>query len=254
MSRKKIVAGNWKMNTNLNRSKELVTEIKGMLKDEFNGDTEVILIPPYPFLSVVSSLTRESSIQTGAQNVSQFKDGAYTGEVSAEMLQSLDVTHTLIGHSERRQYFGENHEVLKSKVNRALEAGLNVIFCCGETLDERNSGLHFNTVKKQLEESLFQISSADLSKVVIAYEPVWAIGTGVTASNDQAQEMHAYIRTLVGDNFGAEAKNNMRILYGGSVKPGNAAELFACEDIDGGLIGGAALESRSFTDIVKASV
>jgi triosephosphate isomerase len=254
MNRKKIVAGNWKMNTNLNRAKELVTEIKGMLKDEVIADTEVILFPPYPFLSVVASLSKDSDLKTGAQNVSQFIDGAYTGEVSAEMLLSLEVRHTLIGHSERRQYFGENHDVLKAKVDRALDSGMNVIFCCGETLDQRQSNLHFETVQNQLSDSLFHVDASLLNKIVIAYEPVWAIGTGVTASTEQAQEMHAFIRNLVKSMCGAPAAENMRILYGGSVKSSNAHELFSCADIDGGLIGGAALESRSFIDIVKASL
>lgn len=254
MNRRKIVAGNWKMNTNLTRAKELVTEIKGMMKDEVNADTEVILIPPFPFLSVVSSLSKDSGLKTGAQNVSQYNDGAYTGEVSVEMLLSLDVAYTLIGHSERRQYFFENNDILKAKVNKALSSGLNIIFCCGETLDERNGNLHFETIKNQLTQALFQVGAADLTNVIIAYEPVWAIGTGVTASTEQAQEMHAFIRGLVKNQYGQGAADAIRILYGGSVKPSNAGELFASSDIDGGLIGGAALESRSFIDIVKASI
>ncbi len=252
MKRTKIVAGNWKMNTGLVEARELVTEIKGMIKDEVNHEVEVWVFPPFPFLSAVSGLLKDSRIGTGAQNVSSFTNGAYTGEVSASMLNSMDIHQVLIGHSERRQYFGENYEILKEKTNRALDAGLQVIFCCGETLEQRESSHHFSTVETQLKESLFHLSSDQFAKIVIAYEPVWAIGTGVTASAAQAGEMHTFIRDILVQHFGDSA-NQTRILYGGSVKPENAAELFSMENIDGGLIGGAALSSRSFTDIVKAA-
>lgn len=251
--RTKIVAGNWKMNTQLQTAKELVTEIKGMVRDEVMGNVEIMVFPPYLFLTNVAALLSDSNIKTGAQNVSQFNNGAYTGEVSATMLTSLGLSVTLIGHSERREYFGDSHPILAEKVNRALEHALQVIFCCGETLEQRNSGAHFEIVKSQLVESLFHISAAQMEQTVIAYEPVWAIGTGVTASSDQAQEMHAYIRKCLTEQYNVEVAEKVRILYGGSVKPDNAVELFACADIDGGLIGGAALSSRSFTDIIKAA-
>jgi triosephosphate isomerase len=254
MKRKPLIAGNWKMNTSLEKARELATEIKGMVLDEVNGNVEIILIPPFTHLSTVNGLLSGSNIKTGAQNCSQFYDGAYTGEISAAMLQSLKVGSVLVGHSERRQYFGETNQILAEKVKRALEAGLTLIFCCGEMLSDRESEKHFEVVKTQLDEGLFHIAEANLGKIVIAYEPVWAIGTGRTASASQAQEMHAFIRRLVIDHYSERAGKEMRILYGGSVKSGNAKELFSCEDIDGGLIGGAALESRGFTDIVKAAL
>jgi triosephosphate isomerase (TIM) len=251
--RTKIVAGNWKMNTDLQTAKELVTEIKGMVKDEVMGAVEIMVFPPFPFITNVAALLRDTAIKTGAQNISEHNNGAYTGEVSASMLTSLGLSVTLIGHSERREYFGDTHPILTEKVNRALENNMQVIFCCGETLEQRNSGAHFQVVKSQLVASLFHISAVQMEQTVIAYEPVWAIGTGFTASSDQAQEMHAYIRKCLTEQFGPAVADKVRILYGGSVKPDNAAELFGCADIDGGLIGGAALSSRSFTDIVKAA-
>jgi len=252
--RTNIVAGNWKMNTDLQTAKELVTEIKGMVRDEVMGEVEIMIFPPYPFITNVAALLSDSTIKTGAQNISQYNNGAYTGEVSATMLTSLGLSVTLIGHSERREYFGDTHPILSEKVNRALENNIQVIFCCGETLAQRNSGSHFEVVKAQLIESLFHISAVQMEQIVIAYEPVWAIGTGVTASSDQAQEMHAFIRKCLTEQYGPAVADKVRILYGGSVKPENAVELFTCADIDGGLIGGAALSSRSFTDIVKAAV
>jgi triosephosphate isomerase len=252
--RKPVVAGNWKMNTSIETARELATETKGMVQDEVNGDVEVILIPPFTHLSIVKGLLSGSQIKTGAQNCSQYNDGAYTGEVSAAMLQSLKVDYVLVGHSERRQYFGESNEILAEKVNRSLEAGLMVIFCCGEMLTDRESEKHFEVIKTQLQEGLFLLPETKLDHIVIAYEPVWAIGTGRTASAAQAQEMHAFIRGLVKGHYSDKAASEMRILYGGSVKSGNAKELFSCEDIDGGLIGGAALESRGFTDIIKAAL
>ena len=251
--RTKIVAGNWKMNTLYQTAKELATEIKGMVKDEVMGQVEIMVFPPYPFITGVSALLSDSNIKTGAQNVSQFNIGAFTGEVSAAMLTSLGLSVTLIGHSERREYFGDTHAVLKEKVNRAQENKLQIIFCCGETLEQRNAGAHFDIVKSQLFDSLFHLSAEQMEQTVIAYEPVWAIGTGVTASSEQAQEMHAYIRKCLAEQYQVAVANQVRILYGGSVKPDNARELFACADIDGGLIGGAALSSRSFTDIIKAA-
>jgi triosephosphate isomerase len=250
--RTKIIAGNWKMNTQLQTAKELVTEIKGMVRDEVMGEVEIMVFPPFPFLTNVAALLNDSNIKTGAQNISQFNEGAYTGEVSASMLTSIGLAVTLIGHSERRQYFGDTHSVLQEKVNRALENHVQVIFCCGETLEQRNANAHFEIVKAQLMESLFHINESQMVNTVIAYEPVWAIGTGVTASSHQAQEMHAFIRKCLADKYNANVADKVRILYGGSVKPDNAKELFACADIDGGLIGGAALSSRSFTDIIKA--
>lgn len=251
--RKKIAAGNWKMNTNLVSGQQLASEVINMSKTEVNADVQVILIPPYFHITGVKKLIGPSkNIFLGAQNVSHEDNGAFTGEISAEMLQSCGVTHVVVGHSERREYFGEDEALLARKVRKVLDFGMTPIFCCGEKLDTREAGNHFDLVKTQVEGALFGLSDEDVKKVVIAYEPVWAIGTGVTASDDQAQEMHAYIRSLIAGKYSKETADSISILYGGSVKPGNAKDLFACPDVDGGLVGGASLKSRDFTDIAKS--
>jgi triosephosphate isomerase len=193
----------------------------------------------------------DRNVSLGAQNCSNHVSGAYTGEVSAAMLKSCGAAYVIIGHSERRQYFGEHNDWLAKKVDAVLAEGLIPIYCCGETLEERESNKHFDVLKSQISEALFHLTSEQMSKVVVAYEPVWAIGTGKTASTAQAQEVHAFIRTLLKDKFGAEVSDNITIQYGGSVKADNAKELFSAPDIDGALVGGAALQSRSFVDIVK---
>lgn len=251
--RKKIAAGNWKMNTTLEEGQQLASEVVNMAKDEVKSDVQIVLIPPFPFIGAVKALTgNDAKIAVGAQNCHEEANGAYTGEVSIEMIKSIGATHIVIGHSERREYFGEDHELLGKKTKATLDAGLTPIFCCGEKLDVREAGNHFTLVAEQVAKSLFDLSAEEIKKVVIAYEPVWAIGTGVTASASQAQEMHAFIRKEIANQYNDETANSISILYGGSVKPGNAAELFACLDVDGGLVGGASLKSRDFVDIAKA--
>lgn len=251
--RKKIIAGNWKMNKTFDEGMGLVSEISNMLKDEYHGNAEVIIIPPFVHINAISRMVvNDRNVSVGAQNCSNHVSGAYTGEVSAAMLKSCGATYVIIGHSERRQYFGEHNDWLAKKVDAVLAEGLPPIYCCGETLEERESNKHFDVLKSQISEALFHLSAEQMSKVVVAYEPVWAIGTGKTASTAQAQEVHAFIRTLLKDKFGAEVSDNITIQYGGSVKADNAKELFSAPDIDGALVGGAALQSRSFVDIVKA--
>lgn len=251
--RKKIVAGNWKMNNDKDEAMQLASEIVNMVKDEVRGNTEVVLAPPFVHISTVAGMLKGyDKITLGAQNIHQEKSGAFTGEVSASMLKSYGVKYVIIGHSERRQLFNEDAELLQNKVQAAIDNDLVPIFCCGEPLEVRENGLYLEYVGSQLQDSLFHLHDNDFSKIVIAYEPIWAIGTGKTATSDQAQEMHAHIRKQITNRFSNEVANNLSILYGGSVKPDNAEELFGCADVDGGLIGGASIKSRDFTEIVKA--
>ena len=251
--RQKIAAGNWKMNTSLQEAKQLTSEIVNMAADEVKSDVTLILNPPFPFLNVVADVMgSEENVFLGAQNCHQEEKGAYTGEVSAAMLPALGVKYVILGHSERREYFNEDPKLLLEKTKAVQSNGLFPIFCCGEKLEVRESNKHFDLVKSQLADSLFGLSQEEIMKIVIAYEPVWAIGTGVTASTDQAQEMHAFIRQLLSDQYGSQVADEIAILYGGSVKPGNAKELFACADVDGGLVGGASLKSRDFIDIASS--
>ncbi|MDH5475396.1 MAG: triose-phosphate isomerase [Cyclobacteriaceae bacterium] len=251
--RQKIVAGNWKMNNTIEEGKKLTSEIVDMVNKEGVDDVKVIIAPPAPYLSTVVGLTDgANNVEVSAQNCNEHESGAYTGEVSVSMLNSIDVKYAIIGHSERREYFHETNEQLSKKVDALLKSGLTPIFCCGETLSTRENGNHFEYVSNQLSEGLFHLGEEDFKKVVIAYEPIWAIGTGVTASSEQAQEMHAVLRKHLSSKYGTEIANNTSILYGGSCKPDNAKELFACEDVDGGLIGGASLKAKDFVDIVKS--
>lgn len=253
--RKKIVAGNWKMNKTLDEALALASEIAGMVNDEARSDTVVVLCTPFPYLvPVLRVLGDGSSIAVGAQNCSQHEWGAYTGETSALMLASLKARYVIIGHSERRQYFGEDGPLLAAKVDVALRSGLTPIFCCGEPLEVREKGGHQDLVREQVEASLFHLDSTEIKKVVIAYEPVWAIGTGKTATAAQAQEMHAFIRGQLKAKYGDAIASDISILYGGSVKAGKARELFSCPDVDGGLVGGASLKSREFVEIIKAAL
>lgn len=248
--RKKIVAGNWKMNLDYAGGISLFSEIVNMVRDEKKGDQLAIICAPYIHLNSLAKLGGDV-VKIGAQNCHQNDSGAYTGEISAGMIKSVGCEYIIIGHSERRQYFAEDNALLAAKTVKVLENGLSPIFCIGETLEERNDGSYFEVLKTQLEEGVFGLSADDFSKVVLAYEPVWAIGTGLTASAEQAQEVHAFIRKEIAAKYNAELAGNTTILYGGSCNPKNAAELFAQEDIDGGLIGGASLKSRDFVDIVK---
>ncbi|MFA0961923.1 triose-phosphate isomerase [Roseivirga sp. BDSF3-8] len=251
--RKKIVAGNWKMNNDREEAFKLTSEVTHMVEDEVKGNTEVVIIPPFVHISSTRKLVEGiAHLHLGAQNCHEEKGGAYTGEISAGMLQSVGCKYVIVGHSERREFFGEDHEVLSKKVDAVLASDMIPIFCCGEKLDSREDGTQNEVVAQQVEKSLFHLSETQIPAVVIAYEPVWAIGTGKTASAEQAQEMHAFIRKLIAEKYNQDTADKVSILYGGSVKPGNAGELFAQEDIDGGLIGGASLKSRDFTDIIKA--
>jgi triosephosphate isomerase len=247
-----IIAGNWKMNLTLEEGYGLASEIKWMVADEANTKAEVVLIPPYLHLPGIQNLLKDSNIKTGAQNCHHKNKGAYTGEVSPAMLANLGVSYVIIGHSERRQYNGETNEQLAEKINAALENGLTPIYCFGETLSERENNLELTITESQVKEGLFHLSEEQIKKVVLAYEPVWAIGTGKTATSAQAQEIHAFVRSILTEKYTQETSESISILYGGSMKPENAKELLSCADIDGGLIGGAALESRSFVEIVKS--
>lgn len=248
---KKIVAGNWKMNLSFQEADELIEELMELLAEEDELDTEVVICPPSPYLELASDFSEEKLFHVGAQNLSSFDAGAYTGEVSAKMLKSMDIAYCIIGHSERRKYFNEDDKMLTAKVNQALRNDITPIFCVGESLPERESENHFKVVRSQVRHGLFHLDNEEFSKVVIAYEPVWAIGTGVTASPEQAAEMHAYIRTLIEERYGPEMARETTVLYGGSCNANNAADLFAREGIDGGLIGGASLVAKDFVTICK---
>lgn len=240
------------MNKTLDEGLALASEVIAMVKDEVKNDAKAVLCTPFISLSSVAKLAAGSSVAVGAQNCHDKESGAYTGETSVPMLKAIGVSYVIIGHSERREYFGESNAFLASKVNASLKAGMTPLFCCGETLQQREKGIHIDFVNSQLTEGLFHLSEEEVKKVVIAYEPIWAIGTGVTASKEQAQEMHELIRTHLASNYGKAVAEEISILYGGSCKPDNAQELFACKDIDGGLIGGASLKARDFVDILKS--
>ncbi len=251
--RKKYAAGNWKMNKTFNEGQILFSEVTNMVKDELvNPNVKVVMAVPAPYLSSFSKLINTDKVSIAAQNCHPKESGAYTGEVSVGMLKSVGVEYVIIGHSERREYFGETDEFIAAKVDALLAGGLTPIFCCGETLAQREAGIHFDFVKGQFTNALFHLDADALQKVVIAYEPIWAIGTGVTASSEQAQEMHKVLRDHLASKYGQEVADNISILYGGSVGAGNAKELFAMPDVDGGLVGGASLKSRDFTEIAKS--
>lgn len=249
--RKNIVAGNWKMNTTVPEGVQLADDVNEALK-EYKANCDVVICVPFTHLVPVCGIVDQQILGVGAENCADHKSGAYTGEVSAAMVASTGAKYVILGHSERRQYYGETSETLREKVALALENGLTPIFCIGEILKEREDGTYFDVVRRQVEEGLFNLSPEDFSKIILAYEPVWAIGTGKTATADQAEDMHAFIRSTIADKYGAEIADNTSILYGGSCKPSNAAELFAKPDVDGGLIGGASLKAEDFMGIVKA--
>lgn len=248
--RKNIVAGNWKMNTTLEEGVELANSINSCLKEK-KANCEVVICVPFTHLTSVNAVIEPELIGLGAENCSEHESGAYTGEVSAAMVKSTGATHVILGHSERRQYFGENNAQLLAKTRLALTNGLTPIFCVGEVLEERENGTYNEVVSSQTE-ALFELSPEDFAKIVIAYEPVWAIGTGKTATAEQAEDMHAHIRKVISEKYGKEIADNTSILYGGSCKPGNAGELFSKPNVDGGLIGGAALKADSFMGIIDA--
>ncbi len=247
--RKKIVAGNWKMNTLLKEGMELAEAVEKLEKEK-TSDALLIIAPPYTHLSKVSDLI--DRVKLSAQNCASDESGAFTGEISPDMLVSAGVEYVILGHSERRSYYGEDNELLNKKTKLALSKGLKPIYCCGEVLKEREGGMLFEVIREQITVGLAGLNKADMQKIVIAYEPVWAIGTGVVATPQQAQEMHKFIRDLLAELFDAEVAENMTILYGGSCKPSNAAELFANPDVDGGLIGGASLKAEDFLAIVNS--
>ena len=248
--RKHIVAGNWKMNCTFNEADDLINGIMEQLEEkELPRDTQLIVCPPFPYLEMTTDYANDSYFMVGAQNVAAEEKGAYTGEVSAEMLESMEIDYCIVGHSERRGYYGETDKIVAAKVDRLLAHGLKPIVCVGEVLEEREAGRQLDVVKRQVEEGLFHLTPEQMKEVVIAYEPVWAIGTGKTATPEQAQEIHAHIRSLLTTKYGKELADEISILYGGSCKPSNAKELFACPDIDGGLIGGASLKAEDFVAI-----
>lgn len=249
--RSKIVAGNWKMNNDNKETKNLVKGIRKSIKRLSLDNTRVIVAPTFVNLTTAVKRAKKSNVEVVAQNMHQAKSGAFTGEVSAEMLKSIGINTVILGHSERRSLFGETDAILTEKVNAALENGLEVIFCFGELLEERKSENHFKVVESQLS-ALFHLEAMSWNQIVLAYEPVWAIGTGETATPDQAQEMHAFIRKLLAEKYNTAVAENTSILYGGSVKPANAEEIFSKQDVDGGLIGGASLKVEDFTAIIKA--
>lgn len=248
--RKNIVAGNWKMNTTVPEGVKLAKEVNAALEG-ITAKCDVVIGVPFTHLTAVKAVIGEK-LGLSAENCADKVKGAYTGEVSAAMVASTGATYVILGHSERRQYYGETAETLKDKVALALENGLTPIFCIGEVLEERENGTYFDVIKAQVADSLFQLSAEDFGKIVLAYEPVWAIGTGKTATADQAQEIHAFIRGLIAEKYGEQVADDTTILYGGSCKPSNAKELFEKPDVDGGLIGGAALDAESFMGIVTA--
>lgn len=248
--RKKIAAGNWKMNLDKESSIELAKQIS---EHPIPEGVHVILGTPYVYLSKALDIcSTNPSVDVASQNCHQKESGAYTGEISIPMLDSLGLKYCIVGHSERRELFGESDQVIKEKIDALLNKNITPIFCCGEPLNIREDGSQNEYVSTQLDNSIFHLSSDQLEGIVIAYEPIWAIGTGKTASPEQAQDMHAFIRSLIEDKYGAETADKISILYGGSVKPANAKDLFSQQDVDGGLVGGASLKSESFIPIIEA--
>jgi triosephosphate isomerase (TIM) len=251
--RKKIIAGNWKMHKTAEEALALASEIKASLIAELKSNTQVVLCVPYPYLIQTQKLLEgNTQLHVAAQDCSMHDWGAYTGEVSAKMLAAMQIPYVVIGHSERRQYHNETNELLARKVDGALQSALTPIYCCGESLEVREKNQHEALVKQQIEEALFHLNESQMKNVVVAYEPVWAIGTGKTASSQQAQDMHEVIRKHIASKYGAEIAGAISILYGGSVKPDNAKELFSCKDVDGGLVGGASLKAADFIAIVES--
>lgn len=250
--RKQIAAANWKMNLTLAQGQALMQEIKDAAI-EMGAEQEAVFAVPFPYLTAINTqLLGTNNFFVAAQNCAAEKSGAFTGETSAEMLKSIDISYVIIGHSERREYYNETNEILAKKINLALTNKLKPIFCCGEPLQIREANTQNTHIEMQLQESLFHLTADEIKDFVIAYEPIWAIGTGLTASSEQAQEMHAHIRKVLGDKYGAAVAETVSILYGGSVKAANAAEIFSQPDVDGGLVGGASLVAAEFVTIIKS--
>lgn len=252
MQRKKIIAGNWKMNKISEEANTFIDTLLELLKDK-PTNSEIWLAVPFPFIERLTYKTKNQTIKIGAQNCSEFAEGAYTGETSAAMLQSISTSFCLSGHSERREYYFETDTQIHNKIQAISNHNMIPVYCCGESLEQRKGNLHLQIIQQQLSQALLTLELSIIKKIVIAYEPVWAIGTGLTASPQEAQEIHLFIRKFIENNFGYEISEKMRILYGGSVKPSNAKELFSKPDIDGGLIGGASLIPEDFFGIIKAA-
>ncbi len=250
--RKNIVAGNWKMNTTVAEGVQLAKEVNEAVAAAGELKCDVVIGVPFTHLTAVKDVIDIEKIGLSAENCANKEKGAYTGEVSAAMVASTGANYVILGHSERREYYNETPEILKEKVDLALANGLKIIFCCGESLELRNAGTYEEFIKAELKDSLFHLSAEEFANIVIAYEPIWAIGTGVTATSDQAEEVHAFIRSFLAEKYGETVANDTTILYGGSCKPSNAPELFAKPNIDGGLIGGASLKAADFMGIVTA--
>ena len=250
--RKKIVAGNWKMNNGVTETENLISAVKNSISALELDNVRVLVAPSFVNLTTAINSAKDSKIEVAAQNMHQAKSGAYTGEISAEMLQSIGVKTVILGHSERREYFGEDDELIARKIDAALANNLEVIFCFGELLEQRKLDNHLLEVGSQLKNTLFHLKATDFKNIILAYEPVWAIGTGETATPDQAQEMHAFVRNVLAKKFGQETADAVSILYGGSVKASNAEEIFSKPDVDGGLIGGASLVAEDFVAIIEA--
>lgn len=247
--RRNIVAGNWKSNETFNQADDLINDIAEGLRAFDSTDVDVIVCPPSPYLELVQDAAEDVEFFVGAQNVSKFDNGAYTGEVSAQMLQSMNVDYCIVGHSERRKYFFETNQDVAEKVNKLLAVDITPIVCVGESLEDREAGKHFDVICEQVSQGLFHLSAEAMEKVIIAYEPVWAIGTGKTATKEQAQEIHAFIRNMLAEKYSDDTAQEISILYGGSCNAKNAKELFAQQDVDGGLIGGASLKAADFIEI-----
>lgn len=249
--RKQIAAANWKMNLSLPQAEQLVSDLQNQ-NFSISENQQVLLAVPFPYLIPIKQQINNHHIEVAAQNIAATTNGAYTGETSAEMLNGISIHYAIIGHSERRLYYHESNETLAQKINRAFEFNIKPIFCCGEPLEIREANTQNDFVEIQLKESLFHLTEAQMMGFIIAYEPIWAIGTGKTASSDQAQEMHAHIRQVISQKFGSEIANSVSILYGGSVKASNAADIFGKPDVDGGLVGGASLVASEFAAIISA--
>ncbi len=250
--RKTVIAGNWKMNKNLSEAVELVSELKNLVNGT-SPNCDIIVCPPFTNLETVGTIIKDSPIKMGAQNMYFEKSGAFTGEISADMLKSVGVEYVILGHSERRAIFGESDETINKKIKFALANGLKPIFCIGETLEERESGIMKDVIERQVKNGLLNVTKEEMNNVIVAYEPVWAIGTGKTATPEQAQEVHAFVRGLLSELFDDETAQNTTIQYGGSVKPENAKSLLSQTDIDGALVGGACLKADSFFGIIQSA-